>query len=101
VIVCVIASIVAVTAAQLILPFINTLIGKQLSLSAHPILLVYVLLASLMIGLVAGLFPAFYMSAFKPIAVLKGLKINQTGTLNLRKALVVLQFTISIVLIIG
>ena len=42
-----------------------------------------------------------YLSSFKPITVLKGLKLNEKGALNLRKGLVVVQFTISIVLIIG
>jgi putative ABC transport system permease protein len=47
------------------------------------------------------LIPAFYLSSFKPITVLKGNKINERGVFNLRKALVVIQFTISIVLISG
>jgi putative ABC transport system permease protein len=58
-------------------------------------------LASLFIGIAAGFFPAVYLSSFKPILVLKGLMLNERGTLSLRKALVIVQFTISIVLIIG
>jgi putative ABC transport system permease protein len=101
VITCLIASVVAVAAAQLLLPFVNTIIQKQLTVLGNPILLVYVFATALFIGLVAGIFPALYLSAFKPIAVLKGLKLNERRTLSLRKALVVVQFTISIVLIIG
>jgi putative ABC transport system permease protein len=57
--------------------------------------------AALFLGIVAGLLPAVYLSSFKPILVLKGLKVSEKGTLNLRKALVIVQFTISTVLIIG
>jgi putative ABC transport system permease protein len=54
-----------------------------------------------LLGIIAGFFPALYLSSFKPIAVLKGLKLNEKGTLGLRKSLVIVQFTISIVLIIA
>jgi len=53
------------------------------------------------VGFLSGLIPAFYLSSFKPIVVLKGNKINEQGVFNLRKALVVIQFTISIILISG
>ena len=59
------------------------------------------LLSAVFLGIVAGIFPAIYLSSFKPIIVLKGLKLSERGTLGLRKVLVVVQFTISIVLIIG
>jgi putative ABC transport system permease protein len=51
--------------------------------------------------LIAGLLPSLYLSSFKPVAVLKGLKLNDGETLSLRKSLVVVQFSISISLIIG
>jgi putative ABC transport system permease protein len=98
---CVIAAVVAFVAAWLLLPFVNTIIQKQLVLTGDPMLVVYILLTALLIGLIAGIFPALYLSSFKPITVLKGMKLNEKGNLGLRKALVVLQFTISIVLIIG
>ena len=101
VITCLIASVLAIVIAQLLLPLVNELINKQLSLTADPVLVVYVLLGALVLGLLAGFFPALYLSSFKPIAVLKGFKLNESGALNLRKVLVVVQFTISIVLIIG
>jgi putative ABC transport system permease protein len=101
VITCLIASVLAVVIAQLLLPAVNTLTQKQLTVVGNPSVLGYMGLASLFIGIAAGFFPAVYLSSFKPILVLKGLKLNERGTLSLRKALVIVQFTISIVLIIG
>jgi putative ABC transport system permease protein len=100
VVMCLIASMIAIGIAQLLLPVVNELTGKQLSLFAGSALL-YAIVGSLLLGIVAGFFPALYLSSFKPIAVLKGLKLNEQGALSLRKVLVVVQFSISIVLIIG
>ena len=100
VVTCLFASVLAIVLSQLLLPVVNDLTGKQLSLFAGPGLM-YAIIGSLLLGIVAGFFPALYLSSFKPIAVLKGLKLNDSGALNLRKGLVVVQFTISIVLIIG
>lgn len=101
VITCIIASALSLLIAQLLLPVVNELTAKQLSLINNPVVLVYVFVGALLVGIVAGVFPAIYLSSFKPIAVLKGLKLKEKGTLSLRKTLVVVQFTISIVLIIG
>ena len=101
VITCLLASLLALVISLLLLPVVNDLTGKQLTLFTDPLLLVYVLLGAMLLGVMAGFFPALYLSSFKPIAVLKGLKLNESGALNLRKALVIVQFAISIVLIIG
>lgn len=96
-----IAAILAVIIAQLLLPVVNNLTLKHLTVIGNPSVLVYMTLAALFLGVIAGFFPAVYLSSFKPILVLKGLKFSEKGTLNVRKALVIVQFTISIVLIIG
>ena len=64
-------------------------------------LIFYILIGTLLLGLLAGFFPAIYLSSFKPAAVLKGFKLNERGALYLRRVLVVVQFSISIILIIG
>jgi putative ABC transport system permease protein len=101
IITCLIASILAIVIAALLLPVVNDLTGKELQLFGDTTLALYLAGGTLLLGLLAGFFPALYLSSFKPITVLKGFKLNERGALNLRKALVVVQFSISIVLIIG
>ena len=101
VITCFIASLLAIALAQLLLPLVNDVTGKQLSLFSDPNLVLYLFTGTVLLGILAGFFPALYLSSFKPITVLKGFKLNEKGALGLRKVLVVVQFTISIVLIIG
>lgn len=98
---CFISSILAIIIAQLLLPIVNDITLKHIPVINNPLTAAFMILAALFVGLIAGLFPALYLSSFKPILVLKGLKVNERGALNLRKALVVVQFAISSVLIIG
>ncbi len=85
------------------LPMFNQLAGKQLVLSSlltvpHVLLL---MLFAIAVGLIAGLYPAFVLSSFKPAAVLKGkFKSNKAG-MTLRNSLVIFQFAISVILIIS
>jgi putative ABC transport system permease protein len=101
VIISLIASLFAVAIAFALIPMVNELTQKQLQLSGNPLVIFFLLLITVLIGIVAGLFPALYLSSFRPVAVLKGLNLNEKGAWGLRKALVVVQFTISIVLIIS
>jgi putative ABC transport system permease protein len=102
VITCMLAAVVALIIAQLLLPVVNSITAKHLALfSAGSFVTIYFLFGALLIGILAGLFPAVYLSSFKPIIVLKGNKITEKGIFNLRKTLVVVQFTISIALIAG
>jgi putative ABC transport system permease protein len=88
--------------ALLILPVFSKISGTQLSMPWNEWWLLPLLVASaFIIGLLAGLYPAFYLSYFKPINTLKGNLSLGSKNGKLRSVLVVLQFTISIVLLIG
>ncbi|HMF72786.1 MAG TPA: FtsX-like permease family protein, partial [Flavitalea sp.] len=93
--------IVALILTRLSLPVFNQLTRKELHLTDSPVLMVCILLLTVFTGIVAGLYPAFYLSAFRPVAVLKGRMVNNFSAKAIRKGLVVFQFTISICLVIG
>ena len=88
--------------AWLLLPYFNMLASKSLTFPWTAWWLVPVLLgAALLIGLLAGVYPAFYLSSFNPVNVLKGNLSRGSKSSGTRSALVVFQFTTSIVLIIS
>lgn len=91
----------AVLAVALLSPF-NTLADKSLSIPwAAWWLIPFLLVAALIIGVIAGLYPSFYLSSFNPIKVLKGEVSRGTKSSFIRNGLVVFQFATSIILIIG
>ncbi|MCF6402364.1 ABC transporter permease [Chitinophaga filiformis] len=91
----------AVLVIWLTLPFTNTLMAKSLTLGLQqPLHILALVLITLVCGLVAGSYPSLYLSSFNPVAVLKGLKTKTGGAAFIRKGLVVLQFSVSIILII-
>jgi ABC-type antimicrobial peptide transport system permease subunit len=96
-----IAFIISLLLVILLLPAFNTLTGKQLSLPLNDLSLLSSLAGLLILtGLIAGSYPAFFLSSLKPVAVLKGTLKFKPGAALFRKGLVVFQFTISIVLIV-
>ena len=98
-----IAFTIALTITELLLPLFSEISAKKLSLvfSQHWFIIAGFLLLSLITGLVAGSYPAFYLSSFQPVRVLKGRFKNSLSAINLRKGLVIFQFIISVVLIIA
>ena len=98
-----IALAIAWVIASLLLHYFNQLAGKQISLNllANAWILPALLSATLIIGLIAGAYPAFFMSAFQPIQVLKGKLSAGFKNSFLRNGLVVFQFVTVIVLIVG
>ncbi len=85
-----------------VLPAFNSLTGRTLEVALlQPIHLVAVLLVTVVCGLVAGSYPALYLSSFNPVYVFKGIRLKGAGASVVRKGLVITQFTISITLIIS
>jgi putative ABC transport system permease protein len=97
------AFIFAIAFTFTLIPFFEQVSGKDLIISGeqHLILLISFLGLSLLAGLFAGSYPAFYLSSFKPVKVLKGKFSNSLSAVALRKGLVIFQFVISVALIIG
>jgi putative ABC transport system permease protein len=97
-----IAGVLGLFLVQGFLSSFNLLVGKQLSLPyANPLFWIYALLFILITGLLAGSYPAFFLSSFKPVSVLKGKFKNSQALVTPRRMLVVLQFSFAIILIIG
>jgi len=96
------ATVVAVLLMAFVLPAFNALVQKQLALhldnAGHLMALVAL---ALICGLLAGSYPSLYLSNFNPVFVLKGIKMKAGSAAIIRKGLVVLQFTVSIILIVG
>ena len=103
VIVCVLAFIFTFFLAMLLIPPFNQLAGKTITTGVfdHPGYLALLFGAAVTIGLLAGFYPALVLSSFQPITVLKGKFSSGAKGIFLRKGLVILQFSISIVLITG
>ncbi|MBT5876645.1 MAG: FtsX-like permease family protein [Candidatus Latescibacteria bacterium] len=97
-----IALFLAAAAVQMLIPSFNDFTGKELVLSfGDGEILAWLVAIAMFAGVVAGSYPAFFLSSFQPGAVLKGsVTTGGAGTL-LRKSLVILQFAISTILIIG
>ncbi|MCU0643760.1 MAG: ABC transporter permease [bacterium] len=97
------ALLLATVLAEIFLPLFNNMIGRTLTLNfIDNWRLSFSLIGiALIVGLIAGSYPAFYLSAFQPAAILKSPAFSQSSNSSVRKFLVVFQFVISIILIIG
>ena len=97
------AMLLSIGLAQICLPLFNKMAGTQLVLWEHltwPLSLLLMGLA-ILLGIISGLYPAFYLSQVRPIKVFKNITEKTGGLFSLRKALVVFQFALSIILIIA
>jgi len=97
------ALVVAIWLTILLLPVFTTVSGKNIviSLQQHGIFFAGFLVLAIITGLIAGSYPAFYLSSFKPVKVLKGKISSSLAAISLRKTLVVFQFVISVALIVA
>jgi len=86
----------------LILPAFNTISGKSFTIQTllQPFNIILLFSILLFTGLVGGSYPALYLSGFQPVSILKGALSKASGNVNLRRTLVVLQFSISMVMLI-
>ena len=98
-----IALIFAVIIIRLSLPYFNNLLGTRivLGLFASWYTVPALLLFALIVGIMSGSYPAFFLSSFSPYEVLKGNARNSRSNGTLRRILVVFQFAVSILLIVG
>jgi putative ABC transport system permease protein len=97
------ALILAMVLTWLLLPYINSLAHLNLAFSSlfRWDILIGILCLPFFIGLLSGIYPAIFMSSFKPVQVLKGVLKVGSGGISFRKVLVVVQFSISIILIVA
>jgi ABC-type antimicrobial peptide transport system permease subunit len=96
------AVIVSLIILVVLLPYFNHVTQKQIELPFHEALFwVRLLVITLITGIVSGSYPALFLSSFNPVKVLKGTPKLDSGTTLFRKGLVVFQFVLSVVLIIG
>lgn len=97
------ALVFAFLLAQLLLPLFNTLTGKHFTYTTltEPIFLASVIGTSLILALLSGAYPAFAITSFKSVNILKGNFRNSSSGIWLRKGLVVFQFCVTLILIIG
>jgi len=95
------ALVLAISMIFLLLPQFNEITGKSLSIHWQPKLVFTFLSIAVVTGLLSSIYPAFYLSGFQPVEVLKGKLSTSLGELFVRKGLVIFQFTLSVLLIIG
>lgn len=97
------AMLIAIVSVYLLLPSFNLLAGKSLpfELMGQPVVLVSILVVFIIVALLAGSYPAFYLTSFNPVEVLKGKVRSGMKSKGIRSTLVVVQFAISITLIIS
>ena len=97
-----ISLLLALVLTLAVLPFFNDLSGKSISVPVtDPFFWLILLLATVLLGLFSGSYPAFFMSRFMPVKTLKGAGQNDVGGGGIRNTLVVFQFAISVFLIIA
>jgi len=96
------AVIIGLVLISLVLPAFDSLTGKDLTLGlGKPVHWAAAVVITVVCGLVAGSYPALYLSSFNPINVFKGIRIRGGGASFVRKGLVIAQFTVSITLIVS
>lgn len=97
----ILSMVLALVLTYLFLPGFNDITGKAITMTWNTEVLASIVMITLITGLIAGSYPAFYLSRFSPLSVLKGRLNSSTGEVWVRKGLVVFQFTLSMIFIVG
>ena len=97
------AMVMAIGLVYVTTPFFNSIADLEVdpSVLLSPSILLVLIAASLLVGVLAGSYPALFLSSFKPVSVIKGRSSMAGSSATLRNALVVFQFGISVALLIG
>ncbi len=97
-----VAAAIGLALITIVLPLFDALTGRELTLAlGNPTHWAAIVAVTVVCGLVAGSYPALYLSSFNPVFVFKGIRIRGIGASVVRKGLVITQFTVSITLIIS
>ena len=98
----ILALLLAIMMVDLLLPAYNSMVNKDLSLAffKNPAMSISMLLTALVTGLVSGSYPALFISSFKPVKILRGVLQSGARDSNFRKILIVIQFSLTILLIV-
>ncbi|MBW3468662.1 ABC transporter permease [Arthrospiribacter ruber] len=91
--------LIALILVLILLPVFNQITDKALQYADNWNVMIFALGLTIVTGIIAGLYPAFYLSGFKPLQILKGVTLSSQSTVSIRKGLVVFQFVISVTLI--
>lgn len=98
---CAVSMLLAVVLVRLTLPAFNAFSARQMTLDFDALTWLGLLGLTVLVGLVAGSYPAFFLSAFRPAQVLKSSLVGGVGSGTFRRVLIVLQFAVSVGLLIG
>ncbi len=103
VLISILAVVLSIIAVDFIIPYFNSFAGVKLTLDLfnNSLLILGITLLIISVGFVAGIYPAFFLSSFKPVKVLKGNTFNKRAKFGLRQMLVIGQFTVATIMIVS
>jgi len=99
----VISIVISLVIAELLLPIFNVIVNGNIVIFSDSVVysILILILATIILGIISGIYPAFYLTSFKPDAILRGKVGLGNGRNNLRKGLIIFQFSIAVILFIS
>lgn len=103
IIISIISTLLAVILVEILRPYVNDLAGSNFKIGymENPLIILYLFLFSVLIGFIAGIYPALYLTSFKPLEIIRKKMISGHKGNILRNILIIFQFTVSLILISG